>query len=101
MLLAGAARAEALPDWAAEEVAAVAAHGPWPPAPVADPSNRVSGKSAAIALGRHLFDEPRLSSRRASCGDCHQANRDWRDGRARAFSLVELDRRTPSLWNVG
>ena len=36
-----------------------------------------------------------------SCGDCHQAGRDWRDGRARGFGLVELDRRTPSLWNVG
>src|SRR3954469_24049944 len=102
MLLAGAARAEALPDWAAEEVRAVAAHGPWPPAPAVDPSNRVSGNPAAIALGRHLFDEPRLSSSRlVSCGDCHQANRDWRAGRARAFGVVELDRRTPSLWNVG
>ena len=103
MLLAGGlARAEAALDWTAEQVRAVAAHGPWPPSPVSDPSNRVSGDAAAIALGRHLFDEPRLSGGgQMSCGACHQAGRDWRDGRARALGLVELDRRTPSLWNVG
>jgi cytochrome c peroxidase len=97
----GLARAEASLDWTPEEKRAVAAHGPWPPAPVIDPSNRVSGNAAAIALGRHLFDEPRLSSSGVACGDCHQAGRDWRDGRARAFGVVELDRRTPSLWNAG
>ena len=102
MLPPNGARAEASPDWAPEEVRAVAAHGPWPPAPAFDAGNRVSGHPAAIALGRHLFDEPLLSSsRQVACGDCHQANRDWRDGRARAVGLVELDRRTPTLWNVG
>jgi len=102
LLATAHANAEATVDWTPEEVRAVAAHGPWPPAPVADPSNRVSGNPAAIALGRRLFDEPRLSSSRmVTCGDCHQAGRDWRDGRKRAFGLVELDRRTPTLWNVG
>jgi cytochrome c peroxidase len=89
-------------DWTADEVRAVAQHGPWPPPPARDPSNRVSGHPAAIALGQHLFNEPRLSaSRQVTCGDCHQAGREWRDGRARGFGMVELDRRTPSLWNVG
>lgn len=101
-LLTGGARAEALLDWTPDEVARIASHGPWPPAPPRDPTNRVSGNPAAIALGRHLFDEPRLSaSRQVTCGDCHQSGRDWRDGRARGFGMVELDRRTPSLWNVG
>ena len=103
LVLAGSpARAEALPKWTPDEVRRVDTHGPWPPAPPRDPGNRASGKPAAVALGRHLFDEPRLSaSRQVTCGDCHQAGRDWRDGRARAFGVVELDRRTPSLWNVG
>lgn len=102
VLTSGLARAEVSLDWTPQDVRAVAAHGPWPPPPVVDPSNRISGNPAALALGRHLFDEPRLSSsRQLTCGGCHQANRDWRDGRARAFGLVELDRRTPSLWNVG
>ena len=103
MLLAGGlAHAETTLDWTPEEVSAVSAHGPWPPSAVSDPSNRASGDAAAIALGRHLFDEPRLSgSRQMSCGGCHQSGREWRDGRARAVGLVELDRRTPSLWNVG
>ena len=98
----GLARAETSLDWTPEEVRAIASHGPWPPAPVFDPSNRVSGSAAAATLGRHLFEEPRLSSsRQVTCGNCHQAGRDWRDGRARGFGIVELDRRTPSLWNVG
>jgi len=102
LLAAVRPRAEVSVDWKPEEVKAVATHGPWPPAPAEDRSNRVSSNPAAIALGRRLFDEPRLSSsRQMACGDCHQANRDWRDGRPRAFGLVELDRRTPSLWNVG
>jgi len=101
-VLAGAAHAEALPGWTAGEIAAIAAHGPWPPPPVADRSNRVSGKPAAIALGRHLFEEPRLSAgAQMACRDCHQPGLGWRDGRARAIGLVELDRRTPTLWNVG
>ena len=60
-VLGRAAHAEATVDWNPQEAAAIASHGPWPPAPVVDPSNRVSGRPAAIALGRRLFDEPRLS----------------------------------------
>ena len=42
------------------EVKRIASHGPWPPAR-ARRSDAIasSGKPAAIALGRHLFDEPR------------------------------------------
>ena len=45
-----------------EERAAILAHGPWPPRSSPDPSNRVSGDPAAIALGRQLFSDKRLSS---------------------------------------
>jgi cytochrome c peroxidase len=96
-----AAHAESSLDWTPQEVAAVAAHGPWPPAPVIDPSNRVSGHPAAVALGRRLFDEPQFSSGGMACSQCHRPDRDWRDGRARGVGLVTLDRRTPTLWNVG
>jgi cytochrome c peroxidase len=72
LVVAGNAAAQQLLDWTADEVRAVGLHGPWPPPPAHDPSNRVSGNTAAIVLGRHLFDEPRLSpSRQVSCGDCH------------------------------
>jgi cytochrome c peroxidase len=62
----------------------------------------VSDTAAGIALGEHLFNEPRLSGDgRMSCATCHQAGREWSDGLAKARGAVELDRRTPSLWNIG
>lgn len=89
-------------DWTKDETELVGIHGPWPPAPVRDSSNRVSGNPAAIVLGQHLFGELRLSAnRQLACRDCHQADRDWRDGRAKGRGLVDLDRRTPTLWNIG
>lgn len=89
-------------EWTAEEVRQIGLHGPWPPGPVRDRSNRVLGRPEAIALGHHLFNDPRLSADGGmSCAHCHQAGRDWRDGRALGFGTVGLDRRTPSLWNVG
>ncbi|WP_020696253.1 cytochrome-c peroxidase [Reyranella massiliensis] len=99
---AAGASAQSLLDWTDEEVRSIGRHGPWPPPPVRDPSNRVSGTSAGTLLGEHLFNEPRLSGDgRMSCATCHQAGRDWSDGQAKAQGAVELDRRTPSLWNVG
>lgn len=98
----GVGHAQQLLDWSAEEIVSVGQHGPWPPAPARDPSNRVSGTPAGILLGEHLFNDLRLSGDgRMSCGTCHQAGRDWSDGLARAKGNVELDRRTPTLWNVG
>lgn len=93
--------AQDLLGWTPTEIEAVGQHGPWPPQPAPDPTNRVSGNPAAIALGRALFSDPRLSGRDAACSACHLPSLDWRDGRKRGHGAVELDRRTPSLWNVG
>lgn len=94
--------AQPLLDWTEEEVTLIARHGPWPPPPVRDPSNRVSASPAAVRLGEHLFYDTRLSDTgQTSCATCHRPDRDWSDGLARAQGTVELDRRTPSLWNVG
>jgi cytochrome c peroxidase len=104
LLLAPSAPAGAQPllPWSEEEVRAIVRHGPWPPAPVSDPSNRVSAVPAGIALGEHLFNDPRLSADGGtSCATCHREGANWSDGRARAVGRVPLDRRTPSLWNVG
>jgi cytochrome c peroxidase len=100
--LAAPAVAQAPLPWSEDEVKAIARHGPWPPPVPSDPSNRVAGSPNAIVLGEHLFNEPRLSADGAmSCATCHVAGRDWADGRSKAMGRGELDRRTPSLWNVG
>ena len=63
--IAALAAAPAL-DVTAEEERRILRHGPWPPASLPDPSNRVSGKPAAIAFGRALFFDPRLSTSTSS-----------------------------------
>jgi cytochrome c peroxidase len=66
---------------APDEVAAIVAHGPWPPPFEPDPTNRASGHPAAIELGRRLFDDPRASidgTRR--CSTCHDPARGFADG---------------------
>jgi cytochrome c peroxidase len=84
------------------ERALVLAQGPWPPAPPNDPSNRFSGSAEAVALGRALFFDPRLSrNERISCASCHDPARGFADGRARAIGLAEHDRNSQGLLNVG
>jgi cytochrome c peroxidase len=88
-------------QFSAEEKAKILQHGPWPPQLVADPSNRVSGNTDAIALGEKLFYEPRLSgSGSVLCATCHVPYRRWQDGRARGFGLEEVDRNAPSVLNA-
>jgi cytochrome c peroxidase len=83
------------------EKRAIAAHGPWPPAFAPDPSNRASGKPAAIELGERLFFDRRLSSNgEHSCSRCHVPERNWTDGEVRARGLELTDRNTPSVANV-
>ncbi len=85
-----------------EEIKKILAHGPWPPAPRKDASNRVSGKREAIALGERLFFEPRLSGTGSVlCATCHVPFRRFQDSRPRGFGLEKVDRNTPSLLNVG
>jgi cytochrome c peroxidase len=84
-----------------EERRKILSHGPWPPKRVADPSNRVSGRLEAIALGERLFYEPRLSGTGSVlCATCHVPFRAFQDGRARGFGLEEGERNTPTLFNV-
>jgi len=94
--------APAQTPFTAQETARIVSHGPWPPAPRQDPTNRVSGKPQAIALGERLFFDPRLSGTGSVlCASCHVPFRSFQDARARAFGLAEVERNTPSLVNVG
>lgn len=96
-----AASAIVLPDFDSAETARILAHGPWPPAPRRDPTNRVSGLPAAIELGRRLFFDPALSADgRIACAGCHDAARGFTDGLARARGLARHDRNTQGLANV-
>lgn len=80
----------------------VLSHGPWPPPPSRDPSNRVSGQPAAIDLGERLFFDRRLSGDGGmACDWCHAPSLDWTDGFARGVGKQTVDRNTPALWNVG
>jgi cytochrome c peroxidase len=88
-------------EFSREEVAKILQHGPWPPPLKPDPSNRVSGKREAIALGEKLFFEPRLSGTGSVlCATCHAPFRGFQDARARAFGLQDVDRNTPTVINT-
>jgi cytochrome c peroxidase len=93
-----AAGAQPVPEFEAAEIRRILRHGPWPPPASPDPSNRASGDPRAVALGRQLFFEPRLSANGAiACATCHAPERAWADGRPRGLGLAPLDRNTPSL----
>ena len=106
ILLAAGAAVQAQPvDYSPVEIRVIQSHGPWPQPVRRDPSNRASGNADAIALGRALFFEARLSPRgELSCAGCHQPERALTDGRDRAqggsAATPRLDRNTPGLWNV-
>lgn len=87
-------------DFSKDEIASILRHGPWPPPLEPDPSNRVSAKPEAIALGEKLFFEPRLSGTGSVlCATCHAPFRHFQDGRPRAFGLEPVDRNTPTVVN--
>jgi len=104
-LLAQTVAAELL-EFTAAELRAIERHGPWPPAPARDPSNRVSGNPEAIALGERLFFDPGLSGDGTmACASCHRPAQAWTDGRRlpqgrAAPGEARLVRNTPSLWNA-
>ena len=99
--LGASAASDALYPFSDEEIQRIVSHGPWPPSPAKDPSNRVSGNSAAIAWGEELFRDPRLSrDGMVSCANCHQAKRDFTDGLPRGKGITTVDRNTPTVANV-
>jgi cytochrome c peroxidase len=99
--LASGLSLSALINFTEEEKTRILSHGPWPPKLARDPSNRVSGKSEAVALGERLFFEPRLSGTGSVlCATCHVPFRGFQDGRPRGVGLEEVDRNTPSVLNV-
>jgi len=79
----------------------ILAHGPWPMTARVDPSNRVDGSAAAVEFGYRMFRESRLSANGyVSCVTCHQLDRAFTDGNARAQALAPLDHNTLALANV-
>ncbi len=95
LVLVGAAHAL---DFNAAEQAAILSHGPWPTVVPADTSNRHAANPAAIALGKRLFSDRRLSRGGAvSCASCHDPARHFQDGRATAMGQAKGFRNTPSV----
>lgn len=94
-----AARPRALIDgrFSADEWEQLTAMSPVPPPPP-DPTNRVADDPRAAALGESLFNDPSLSGAGdVSCATCHQAARDFTDGRPVAVGAGVGDRHTPSV----
>ena len=61
----------------------------------ADPTNRVADDPRAVALGKRLFFDERLSSNgRVSCATCHLPEREFQDGKALADGVGRTNRRT-------
>jgi cytochrome c peroxidase len=83
------------------ERTAILAHGPWPQPTSPDPSNRVSGKPEAIALGKLLFFDKRLSADgKRSCATCHDPARAFADGRPKSIGRAVVDRNAIALANL-
>jgi len=78
---------------AANAGSAVAAQ--WKLPNISYPESNPYSEAKAL-LGRQLFFDPRLSSRRMTCASCHNPGLGWADGIPHAIS-----RHTPSLINIG
>jgi cytochrome c peroxidase len=88
-------------DFSAAEIQMILAHGPWPPLFVPDPSNRVSGQAAAVALGRRLFFDPRLSrDQDKTCATCHEPAKTFTDAREHSLGIAPVDRNAIALLNL-
>jgi cytochrome c peroxidase len=85
-------------DFSANEQVQILAHGPWPPAPRQDTSNRVETQTIVAQWGASLFFDRRLSGNgQLSCASCHQPNRAFQDGLTTAVGRLNGIRNTPSL----
>ena len=101
LLLAFASGVAAQVSFSEAETRAILSLGPWPTPIATDPTNRVSGKRAALDLGERLFFDARLSASGSfSCGTCHVPERNWTDNRVRGRAAAEVDRNTPTLMNA-
>lgn len=95
-----AAAAEPASPFTEAELGVILSLSPLPPPP-RDSTNRVDGDAAAIALGRSLFLDPRLSGDgTTACSTCHDPAKSWADGKPVAVAAGTGKRNTPSLWNV-
>jgi cytochrome c peroxidase len=64
-------------------------------APAPDPSNAVGARAEAIALGKRLFSDTRLSKNgQVACATCHAPERDFQDGRPVGQGVGTGNRRT-------
>jgi cytochrome c peroxidase len=71
--------------------------------PLPESTARAHDSAAAVALGRMLFFDSRLSRNSAmSCASCHDPERGWADGRVRADTVAGKPnlRHTPVLVNL-
>lgn len=69
-----------------------------PGAPPPDPTNAVADDPRAAALGRTLFFDPALSpTNQVSCATCHDADRQFADGRPTSIAVATGDRNAPSV----
>ncbi|MGH8455003.1 MAG: cytochrome-c peroxidase [Nevskiales bacterium] len=67
-------------------------------APPPDPSNAYADDPRAVALGRRLFSDPRLSRNgQVACATCHQPARLFTDGLPTSRGLGTARRHAPSL----
>jgi cytochrome c peroxidase len=81
-------------EFSPDERSRVASHGPWPPTSAVDPGNRADSQPEAIALGRRLFADKRLSAQnKLACASCHDPKRAFQDGKKSG----RHGRNTPSL----
>lgn len=97
---ADAAEAPAVLGFTASEIERIRSLS-LPAAPPTDRSNRLEGNASAIALGRRLFADPRLSaSGEVSCATCHVPALAFTDGRRVSAGSAVLKRNAPSLLGV-
>ncbi len=97
---AAVAAAEPALPFTERELHAILSLSPLPDPP-RDSTNRVDGDADAIAIGKLLFFEPRLSGDGSTaCSTCHDPARSWTDGKSVAVAAATGRRNTPALWNV-
>ena len=85
------------------DIKVILSHGPWPASasPAKDPTNRASGNAEAIEFGTRLFFDQRLSGGgKVACASCHVPERNWTDNIKRGIGVAEVDRNTPTVFNL-